>query len=73
MLTLAPILVAPKREEPLLLYIVASDHVVSAVLIVEREETEHVLKVQRLVYIVSEVLAKPKVRYPKCRSFCMLC
>ena len=43
----APILVAPERGEPLLLYVVASNHVVSAALVVEREEPRHHLKVQR--------------------------
>ena len=62
-LTLAPILVAPERGEPLLLYIAASNHVVSAVLVIEREEPGHQLKVQRPVYFVGEVLADPKVRY----------
>ena len=64
-LTLAPILIAPERGEPLLLYITASNHVVSAALIVEREEPGHPLKVQRPVYFVSEVLADAKVRYPQ--------
>ena len=41
----APILVAPKRGEPLLLYIVASNHVVSTALVIEREELGHYLKV----------------------------
>ena len=45
-LTSAPILVTPKWGEPLLLYIVASNHVVSTTLIVEREEPRHPLKVQ---------------------------
>jgi len=36
-LTLAPILVAPERGE-LLLYIVASNHIVTATLVIEREE-----------------------------------
>ena len=40
-----PILVAPERGEPLLLYIAASNHVVSAALVVEREEPGHQLKV----------------------------
>ena len=45
-LTSAPILVAPKQGESLLLYITASNHVVSAALVVEREEPGHPLKVQ---------------------------
>ena len=39
-LTLAPILVAPEWGEPLL-YIVANNHVVSTVLVIEREELGH--------------------------------
>ena len=45
-LTLAPVLVAPKRGEPLLLYIMAGNRVVSAALVIEREELGHPLKVQ---------------------------
>ena len=45
-LTSAPILVAPKRGEPLLLYVAASNHVVSAAQVVEREEPGHHLKAQ---------------------------
>ena len=44
-LTLAPILVAPERGESLL-YIVASNHIVSAALVIKREEPGHPLKVQ---------------------------
>ena len=46
-LTSAPILVAPEQGEPLLLYVATSNHVVSAALVVEREEPGHHLKVQR--------------------------
>ena len=60
-LTSAPILVAPKRGEPLLLYIAASNHVVNAALAVEREELGHQHKVQRPVYFIGEVLTNPKV------------
>ena len=58
-----PILVAPERGEPLL-YVVASNHVVSAALVVEREEPGHHLKVQRPIYFIGEALTNPKVQYP---------
>ena len=45
-LTSAPILVTPEWGQPLLLYIVKSNHVVSAALVIEREEPGHQLKVQ---------------------------
>ena len=38
---------------------------VSAALVVEREESGHQLKVQRPVYFVGEVLTDPKVWYPQ--------
>jgi hypothetical protein len=38
--------------------------VVSATIVVEREEKGHIYKVQRLVYYTSEVLSDSKVRYP---------
>ena len=43
----------------------ASNHVVSAALVIEREEPGHHLKVQRPVYFIGEVLTDPKVRYPQ--------
>ena len=46
-LTSVLILVAPEQGEPLLLYITASNHVVSVALVIEREEPGHQLKVQR--------------------------
>jgi len=57
----ARILVAPERGEPLLLYVAASNHVVRAVLVIEREEPGHQLKVQWPVYFVREVLIDQKV------------
>ena len=65
LLTKAPILVPPIDEEPLLLYIVATTQVVSAALVVEREEEGHALKVQRPVYFISEVLSDSRTRYPQ--------
>jgi dsDNA-binding SOS-regulon protein len=44
LLTKAPILVPPTNREPLLLYIVSTTQVVSAALVVEREEEGHTLK-----------------------------
>ena len=61
---MAPILVAPEWGEPLLLYVVASNLVVSAALVVKREEPGHHLKVQRPVYFIGEVLTDSKVWYP---------
>ena len=58
-----PVLVAPDPCEPLLLYLAATNHVVSAALVVEREEPGHALKVQRPVYFVSEVLTDTKLQY----------
>ena len=62
-LTKAPILVPPTDREPLLLYIAATRQVVSAALMVEREEEGHALKVQRPVYFISEVLSDSKTHY----------
>jgi len=39
--------------------------VVSAALVVEREEEGHTLKVQRPVYFVSKVLSNSMTRYPQ--------
>ena len=65
LLTKASILVPSTDGEPLLLYIAATMQVVSAALLVEREEEGHALKVQRPVYFISEVLSDSKTRYPQ--------
>ena len=59
-----PILAAPNIGEPMLLYISATHQVVSAVLVVEREEDGHKFPVQKPVYYVSTVLTPCKSRYP---------
>ena len=51
--------------ETLLLYTVAMPHTANVALVVERKEEGHVLKVQRPVYFVSEVLSCSKARYPR--------
>jgi hypothetical protein len=48
----------------MMLYIAATNMVVSAVIVVEREEKGHVYKVQRPIYYISEVLLDSKIRYP---------
>ena len=60
----APILASPLEKEPMLLYIAATNRVVSAVVVVERKEEGHEQLVQRPVYYVSEVLTDSKQRYP---------
>ena len=55
---------APQKDETLLIYIIATNQVVSIAIIVEREEAEHTYKVQRPVYFISEVLNESKTRYP---------
>jgi hypothetical protein len=58
-----PVLTAPPKGEQLLLYLVATTHVVSTTIIVERQEDGHAYPVQRPAYFVSEVLSDSKARY----------
>src|SRR5438105_8651490 len=55
-LTKPPVLVPPMPEEPLLLYITITSHVVNTAIVVKRQEEGHIQKVQRPVYFISEVL-----------------
>src|SRR5438128_10905706 len=68
-LTNPPVLVPPMPEEPLLLYIAATSHVVSTAIVVERQEEGHTQKVQHPVYFISEVLNESKIRYPQVQKF----
>jgi hypothetical protein len=63
-LTSPLVLTAPKEGETLLLYITATNRVVSTTIIVKREEVGHVYKAQRPVYFISEVLNESKTHYP---------
>jgi hypothetical protein len=69
-LTTPPVLKLPHRAtsnqpaEDLLLSISCTTHVVSTMLVVEREEEGCVHLAQHLVYFTSEVLCPSKIRYP---------
>ncbi|XP_072147502.1 uncharacterized protein [Setaria viridis] len=62
-LTTPPVMTAPADQETLYLYISATTHVVSTVLVVEREDPGYAHMVQQPVYYVSEVLNDSKIRY----------
>jgi hypothetical protein len=64
MLSSAPLLVAPAPKEPILLYIAATNRVVSVVLVVECQEEGKTQLVQHPVYYLSEVLSLSKQNYP---------
>ena len=59
-----PILAAPNAGEPMFLYISATHQVVSAVLVVEREQDGHKFPLQKPAYYVYTVLTPCKYRYP---------
>jgi hypothetical protein len=52
-LSKTPVLTTPRKKEQLLLYLTATTHVVSTVIIVERQENSHAYPVQQPVYFVS--------------------
>ena len=58
-----PILAALNVGEPMLLYISATHQVVSAMLVVEREQDGHKFPLQKPVYYVPTVLTPFKSRY----------
>jgi hypothetical protein len=63
-LSMSPVLVTPRDKELMLLYIAATNQVVSSALVVERAEDGKEHGVQRPVYYLREVLSPTKQMYP---------
>ena len=61
-LSTTPILASPLPREPMLLFIATTNLVVSAEMVVERDENGK--EIQRPVYYLSEVLSSSKQNYP---------
>ena len=55
----------PQKDATRLIYIAATNRVVSTAIVVEQEEARHEYKVQRPIYFISEVLKESKTRYPQ--------
>jgi hypothetical protein len=70
MLSTPHILAAPTAKEPMLLYIAATNRVVSTVIVVERPEAGRAQPVQRPVYYLNEVLSASKQNYPHYQKMC---
>jgi hypothetical protein len=68
-LSTAPVLAALENQDPMLLYMAATNRVVIIVIMVERKEKAQEYGVQRPVYYVGEVLTESKQRYPHYQKF----
>ena len=70
MLSTAPILAALIEKEPMMLYIAATNWVITAVMVVEHPEKDKAQPIQRQVYYISEVLSGSKQNYPHYQKMC---
>src|SRR4051812_27365435 len=70
MMSTAPILAAPIEKEPMMLYIAATNRMISAVMVVERPEKDKAQPIQQPVYYISEVLSASKQNYPHYQKIC---
>jgi hypothetical protein len=65
------VLASPEPGETLLLYVSATSQVVSAALVVEREDPRHVYKIQWPVYYISKVHSDYETATIRYRSYSM--
>jgi hypothetical protein len=65
------VLASPEPGETLLLYVSATSQVISAALVVEREDPRHVYKIQWPVYYISKVHSDYETATIRYRSYSM--
>src|SRR3954468_6161077 len=70
MLSTSSILAAPIEKESMMLYIAATNRVISIVMVVEHPEKDKAQPIQRPVYYISEVLSASKQNYPHYQKMC---
>jgi hypothetical protein len=64
-LSVPTLLAAPEAKEPMLMYIAATNCVISIIMVTERPEEGREYPIQRPMYYLSEVLTETKQWYPQ--------